>query len=173
MITLLMSLTLGTPGALAHDDDWDGDRRRRRGDVGSTTVYETDNSVTVSVSPLHLAIPMFEGMGEFRTADQQSVAVIGGIGSDQGQTLYEVGGQVRQYVIGDFDTGINLGAEATAGNANYQGFDDMRVSGGPFIGGKLTLALFSVDVQGGGQVVWRDNQLVLGPLLNLNAGVSF
>lgn len=172
MIALLMGIALATPDAWAHEDDYD-DRPGRRSRAGSATVYDTEKSVTVSVSPLHLAIPMFEGMGEFRTGEAQSVAVIGGIGSDQGETLYEVGGQVRQYVIGDFDTGINLGAEATAGNANYQGFDDMRVSGGPFIGGKLTLALFSLDVQGGGQVVWRNNQLVLGPLVNLNAGVSF
>lgn len=137
------------------------------------TADEDERVVTLSISPLHLTIPMFEATGEFRVGENKSVAAIAGVGSEGKVALYEVGAQVRQYVIGDFDTGVNLGAEAKWGNANYMGATSPSATLGPFVGGKLTLALFSLELQGGGQVVWRDQEFAFGPLLNVQAGVSF
>jgi hypothetical protein len=141
---------------------------------------DNDHSVTISISAMHLTVPMVEAMGEFRLADTRSVAVIGGLGGKEGYPVWDVGGQVRQYVIGDFDTGINLGAEAKWETADYLKPDAWdyptqgRLAAGPFVGAKLTLALFSLEAQGGGQIVWTPGgDLDIGPLLNVNAGVSF
>ncbi|MFZ5481290.1 MAG: hypothetical protein ACOZNI_31310 [Myxococcota bacterium] len=143
-------------------------------------VVDDEHDVTLSLSALHLMVPMVEATAEFRVSPARSVAVIGGIGGNDGFMVWDVGGQARQYFIGDFDTGLNVGAEAKWETADYLTPDAWdypttgRLAAGPFIGAKLTLALFTLEAQGGGQFVWQPGgDLDLGPLLNVNAGVSF
>ena len=73
---------------------------------------------SLTISPIHLFLPVVELTGEARVHDKVGVALIAGAGkySDPNvtgisATVYEAGGQVRVYVIGDFRHGMQLGGE--------------------------------------------------------------
>ena len=152
---------ISTADAAIGDPDWE--------------LFDTDpeNTVTLTLSPLHLGVPMVEAMAELEVGNDRSVALIGGLGTEERRWLYTFGGQVKQYVAGDFDTGLSLGAEAKYGNADMQGFKGGTVSAGPFLGAKGTLGVLSLEAQGGGQLVYNQGRTSIAPLVNLNAGVSF
>jgi hypothetical protein len=129
--------------------------------------------------------------GEARLHDKIGVAVIGGggkatdrNGSGITATVYEVGGPVRAYVIGDFRHGMQVGGEVL-----YLHLADSRISAtgeglaiGPFVGYKLTIdAGFTFDAQLGVEHLSlqahnatdsASNKTFI-PLLNLNVGWSF
>jgi hypothetical protein len=146
---------------------------------------------SLTISPLHLTLPVVELTGEARVHDNVGVALIGGAGkysdpnvSGISATVYEAGAQVRVYVIGDFRHGMQVGGELL-----YLHLSDSRValSGeglavGPFLGYKLTIdAGFTFDAQLGfehisaratdGTSNASDKTFI--PLLNLNVGWSF
>ena len=159
--------------------------------------------VSLTFSPLHLILPVFEATAEVRVAKSFSVAGTFGIGSVSasdglGKTIhasvYEVGGQLRGYATGDFDGGLELGAQVLY---LHIAADDLgsgvKVTGtgagvgvGPFVGYKLmTRGGFTFDVQGGfqylavhaeasgqGQTAQASDSNVR-PLLNLRIGWSF
>src|SRR5262245_11396016 len=70
----------------------------------SPTATRTDPNVAITVSPLHLIIPMAEVTAEFRVAPKLGVAVIAGAGVFREQTtneritLLEGGVSARYYV---------------------------------------------------------------------------
>lgn len=150
-------------------DAYDGGR------FGSDARWYDGELATLSISPAHLVVPMIEFTGEFSLDRERSIALIGGLGTDaqRGVALYEVGGQYREYILGGFATGVNLGVEGRVSNADYFGYHERMAMMGPFVGAKLTVALFSVDVQGGGQVILRRSGVTVGPLVNLTVGVTF
>src|SRR6185369_10478727 len=71
--------------------------------------------VSLTISPLHLTLPVLELTGEYRALDKLGVAVIAGVGRYTDNNLsaaaYEAGAQVRYYVVGDFRHGMQVGAE--------------------------------------------------------------
>ena len=71
---------------------------------------DNERKVSVTVSPLHLVVPMVELTGEFRLDDKVGLAAIGGVGSSAGVALWELGGQARYYFLGDFADGLLVGA---------------------------------------------------------------
>ncbi len=150
-------------------------------------------TVAITVSPVHLAIPMAEVTTEVRLADNVGVAAILGIGSfrdkatDMSVNLYEGGVSARYYVLGSFRKGLQLGAEALYVKADTDASNiEVKAAGlslAPFVGYKWTHSSgFTFDGQLGvafmavrakaetGQMAGDDD---IGPLLNLNVGYSF
>lgn len=87
-------------------------------------------TASITISPIHLLMPIAEITGEFAVTDKVGVAGIVGVGSVPLKTTrisstgtsttesterlsaWEVGGHFNYYVIGNFDHGMQLGVEA-------------------------------------------------------------
>lgn len=159
--------------------------------------------VTVSISPLHLFIPMLELQVELRLGELFGIAAIGGVGtltvetSDGDQLSFpaqEVGGQLVFYPTEAFRN-WQLGVEALLLRVEIDeriGSDRVTglgagLSAGPFLGYKwISDVGFSVFVQGGFTVAVVKSEATndLGQsatvkendlllLLNVNVGWSF
>ena len=156
----------------------------------ATSSDDVQHDVSITFSPIHLTIPVFEVTGEYRLADKMGVAFIGGGGTVDGVTLIEAGAQFRYYVLGSFVHGAQLGAEVLYLHAD--GSDaTVEVTGqgfglGPFAGYKIATNLgFTFDAQVGAQYILatadassgsaqasaEDSDIIV--LLNLNVGWSF
>lgn len=174
--------------------------------VGTTaSAKKQTRLMSVTISPLHLTMPVVELTGEFKADDNWSAAVIGGVGSytqqnsvlgEQTYDVWEVGAQFRFYALGDFDHGMQVGAEVLYVNvSNEIETSDGTLSGtgegvavGPFLGYKIATDLgFTFEGQLGYQRIGlgaeasnessgetvTDEDSDWGPLLNLNVGWSF
>lgn len=150
--------------------------------ASAVAIEPYDHAVSVTVSPLHLVLPIIEATGEFRLADKASVAVIGGFGSVSGYSAAEVGGQGRYYPIGDFDHGLQVGGEVLAIFVSDSNAAGLGLSVGPFLGYKIAARFgLTFDIQLGAQayVVGASSgtssarESAVGPLLNINLGWSF
>lgn len=152
---------------------------------------------SVTISPLHLALPLLEVTGEYRLNPTLGVAVIAGYGTvtekvnNLDLTLWELGLQANTYVIGDFRHGLQLGAEVMYVGASGTAVDDINASArgltaGPYVGYKFAASfgltvLIQVGYQwmGIGAKASRDEQSASetntdsGPLVNFNLGWSF
>lgn len=112
--------------------------------------------VSLTLSPLHLTLPLFEVMGEVRLAPALGASLILGAGqvsieTEQGYTdeteetdlaAYEVGAQATWYPLDDFES-LQLGAEALYVHVSGEDIQG-DVSGvgqglavGPYVGYKL------------------------------------
>jgi len=150
---------------------------------------------SLTMSPLHLFLPVVELTGEARVADKLGIAGIAGAGkvSDDSASgtkltagVWELGAQVRYYLFGDFRHGMQLGAELLYMHLSSS---ELAVSGagvavGPFAGYKIITDIgFTFDAQLGVEYVAAraetndlarkasDHSFI--PLLNLNVGWSF
>ena len=126
------------------------------------------SQASITISPFHLAMPLYEFTGEHRLAPQVGVALIGGVGSfeflgDAGTALlWEAGASFRYYALGHFDHGMQIGAEIIHLGISFDSSDDgVDVSGagigtslGPFVGYKFVASFgFTVEIQLGYQTV--------------------
>jgi hypothetical protein len=150
-------------------------------------------SVAVTVSPVHLILPVAELTAELRLANRIGVAVILGAGSvretltDTRIRVYEGGASFRYYVTGSFRSGLQLGGEALYVFASTDETTTMTTVAAeglglsPFAGYKwthrsgITLegqvgATFIVIREKGGSM---EEEKDIGPMLNLNFGYSF
>ncbi len=153
-------------------------------------------TVAITVSPIHLLIPMAEVTTEIRIADKVGVAVIAGIGTyhqpdtNMRVSLYEGGVSARYYVTGSFRSGLQLGAEAIYIKAATSSTTvEVRAAGlglSPFAGYKWThRSGFTLEGQAGatfmaarahgdnGQMTASTKTSAVGPMLNLQVGYSF
>lgn len=161
--------------------------------AASATADGADPNVAVTVSPLHLFVPMAELTIEARVAPRVGVAVIGGVGAFRDQPtndrvrLFEGGASARYYALGSFRHGLQLGAEAlyvyADAVADATAVQAAGLGVAPFVGYKWTHRTgFTVDAQlgvtylvaradadTGASAETRD----VAPLLNLNLGYSF
>jgi hypothetical protein len=152
-------------------------------------------SITISISPLHLVLPIVELTAEVKVAPGFGVAVIGGAGTlkaSSGTERYaaiEGGVNARYYLTGAFH-GVELGAEAlyvhVANSATDVTAQAAGLAVGPYAGYKwiqssgLTLeAQLGVDYLTAradamsGTTSASSSTSAWGPLLNLQAGWSF
>jgi hypothetical protein len=156
--------------------------------------------LSVTFSPLHLVLPVFEVTAEVRALDKLGIAAVlgGGRVSEEATAtdpalsapVVELGLQARYYLLGDFRHGLQLGAEAMYIHVS----DDVEtvsatvhgLSAGPFLGYKYTADVgFTFDGQVGfqrlglsgeasdGTQVVTEQQSDWSLLLNLNVGWSF
>jgi hypothetical protein len=128
--------------------------------------------VSITFSPIHLLLPLFEAQVEVLVVPHFGLAAIGGYGSikadaadsslgNQKFSAYELGAQAVGYPLREFSS-LQLGAElmyihVSAENINGQQVDAAAGGGavGPFVGYKvLTQAGFTFFVQGGFQYVF-------------------
>ena len=151
------------------------------------------HDVSLTFSPVHLTLPIFELQGEFKITPKMSASLILGFGkvSDKDNTIdataFEVGAQYSYYLVGDFDHGMQLGAEAlfvylTDGDAAPGGVFGGGLSIGPYIGYKIAAdfgltfhaqlgaAYMAVAAQSDSSTA-SDSKIA--PLLNINLGWSF
>jgi len=156
-------------------------------------------TVSLTLSTIHLLLPVLELTGELRLGTQGGVALIAGGGwitdtaSDGTKVtfrVYELGSQLRYYVTGNFRRGMHVGAEILYLHVNGS-LDNVTgvaqgLELGPFFGWKTTsYAGFTFEVQGGVEIVTAGNNVTDSsgsstsssinfiPLLNLNIGWSF
>jgi hypothetical protein len=150
-------------------------------------------TVSITFSPVHLVLPVFEVTGEVRAADRIGVAGILGGGSVDVEgladrvSMFEVGAQGRFYALGSFRHGLQVGGEAMYVHASAASggvtATAAGVSLGGFVGYKWIAGIgFTFDGQLGYQVYGlgasssegeTSEQSGHGVLLNLNVGWSF
>jgi len=177
--------------------------RIARAQVPTATVEEAHprRKVSVTISPLHLTLPVLELTGEYRVLDKLGVAVVLGAGKVTPKAtaglppppsvpVWEAGLQGRYYLLGDFRHGMQIGAEAIYMHASLDGNGVSAVADGFSLGGFLGYKVmadvgFTFDCQLGYQVVGFGASATNGQmtasrqsaqgavLLNLNVGWSF
>jgi hypothetical protein len=141
------------------------------------------HKVSVTISPFHLLSPELQVTGELRLAPRLSGAAIVGAGkvTDEGQTynIWEVGGQLRFYVLGSFSHGMMLGADVGYVDVNGQPASAMEMlvgtRAGGFLGYKWSMKRgFTAEVQLGPVYVWGDDGTSEAQTLtNFKIGWSF
>ena len=162
---------------------------------------------SITISPYHVVSPIIEITGEYKVAPKTGMAAIVGFGSvdvtvyegnlnwsHHTLTAFELGASLRYYLIGDFDHGMQIGAEMLY--AHVAGtFDRYEAEGvgsglafGPFVGYKVAFGFgLTLELQGGAQylisrarassltsdqgAVVTDGEIV--PLVNANIGWTF
>lgn len=145
--------------------------------------------VSLTISPLHLVLPIVELTGEYRVNPKLGIAVIVGGGkvtpeNSQSSSVFEIGGSARYYVLGSFRKGIQLGAEVDYLHVSADGTEvkGAGIAAGPFVGAKWVSSFgLTFDGQIGGQYLKaqaRSNTATANAsntvvLLNLNVGYSF
>lgn len=162
---------------------------------------EPERKLSLTISPLHLAMPVFEVTGEYALAPDFGVAAIGGYGSMELEysdgtskdiPVLELGAQAMYYAWGDFNGGMQVGAELLWLKVFMPEERGVTVSAngvavGPMLGYKWVTSFgLSFVVQGGYQFLFAqakgkdatgrevESSADTGiPLLNLNAGWSF
>ena len=164
---------------------------------------KSGHQFALSFSPIHLIFPFVELTGELKIKNKLGIALVAGVGqletmrttptgvTEDHFSAFEIGAQGRYYVVGDFNHGMQLGAEAMYLYVATDATDSFSASGsslaiGPFVGYKLATRLgFTFEAQLGllyaalqteasmpGISSTAEQRTVL-PLLNLNAGWSF
>ncbi len=148
-------------------------------------------TAALTISPLHMILPMIEVTGEFRVAPKLGVAVIAGAGAIRDMDtnalikVYEAGASLRYYVLGNFRHGMQIGGEAIYVKASTDNTGvEVRGKGlglSPFVGYKWTSRIgFTIDTQLGvtfitlraDSATQTKQESKVGPLLNLNVGWS-
>ena len=145
-------------------------------------------NLSVMVSPVHLLLPFVELTVEKRGGDQWSIAGIVGGGEILDISIYEVGAQLNYYVVGSFNRGFQIGAEAIYMYASSE-LGDTRAAAeglsiGPYAGYKIaTQSGFTFNVQAGIQLIGvagkdssgttSEAESTVQPLVNLNVGWTF
>jgi hypothetical protein len=159
----------------------------------STPEPEKPLLASITISPVHFALPVGELTAEFKLAPKFGVAVIGGVGtvtpenSNDSVFVYEIGVSPRVYVIGDFRQGVELGVEALYlhANADDQFMASVSAQGlaiGPYAGYKWVSQLgLTLEAQLGGSYLTARGESSTATnessdfivLLNLQVGWSF
>jgi hypothetical protein len=157
---------------------------------------DTAPSISITISPLLLFLPIVELTGEYRISEHLGIAAIVGGGSVAvkdaagnkltSAAVIEIGASARYYVLGSFRKGVQLGAEVNYLHAGAtKGTTDVIADGlaiGPFVGGKW-ISSFGLTFDGqlgiqgialkGESSSATTKEKSYGPLLNLNIGYSF
>jgi hypothetical protein len=124
--------------------------------VGADEVEDRFRRFAVTISPLHLALPVVEVTAEYMVMSHLGIAAVGGVGSITTKVEYtdgsskniqfsaqEAGGQVRLYPFRAYRHGLQVGGEVLW--LHVSGKDGVGASGtsagtavGPFVGYKYT-----------------------------------
>jgi hypothetical protein len=136
--------------------------------------------VTLAFDPVGLVRNEVIVGGEVALGDDRSLAVRGRVPTNlRGALPWRNGGwhaavQLRQYVVGDFDTGVHVAAEG-GWNVPARGLKDPvgHAHVGAYLGAKATLALFSLEARGGAALVGPVHDVTIEPRAQFGVGVSF
>jgi hypothetical protein len=138
----------------------------------------------LTFSPVLLFLPIAELQAEFRLGDKFGLAALVGAGGPASFFEFEVGAQFRYYLLGTFEHGMTLGAQALLLDFPEPGAAGFALS--PMVGYKLATSIgFTVDAQVGPSLTLTGASATLtgvnvgpssgsiGLLLNVNVGWSF
>jgi hypothetical protein len=200
ILVIISSLGISTVAAAQSSDSGSLDAAPTAAPLGSQasaqapsaqTLPSSTNeaSVSLTMSPLHLVLPIIEVTGEYRVNPKLGVAVILGGGkvtpkNSPSSSVYEVGASVRYYALGSFRKGIQIGAEVDYLHVSADGTDvkGAGIAAGPFVGAKWVSSFgLTLDGQIGGQYLKAQASSSTTTasasnaafLLNLNIGYSF
>jgi len=130
--------------------------------------------VALTVESAHLLLPMVELTGEFKLDSKVSMAVIGGMGTWEGEQRWDVGIQGRGYISGHFNRGVMLGVEGRYTNLGVLSRPDPGVAVGTFLGFKYVFDVpLTVDGQLGVDYVHAQTYDAIAPIARLGVGWSF
>jgi hypothetical protein len=166
----------------------------------STLHAQVPRPVSVTFSPIHLGFPVLEVTAEAAINPKFGVAGILGYGSmslsngfeEIDLPVFEIGAQANYYALGDFDHGMQLGAELLWVKISFDDDDNVSAEAtglafGPLIGYKvISSAGFTFLLQAGYQKVIVEAEASDNygnsdeesksdgiPLVNINFGWSF
>lgn len=133
------------------------------------------HDVSLTLSAIHLAVPIAAVNAEFQTTPNSSIGLLVGFGAPYQRPAYDLGLEGRGYVFGNFDSGLYLGGEGRLTTVPfYQSTDEAGVALAGFIGAKTTFSVpITLDAQIGPQVVWSQSYTAFGPMVQVGAGFSF
>jgi len=162
---------------------------------------EPERSFSLTISPIHLALPVLEFTGEYALAPNFGVAAIAGYGTTELEHsdgtkedigILELGAQAAYYLFGDFKGGMQVGGELLWIKPFLPKEEDITVSAngvaiGPMLGYKwVTEFGLTIFLQGGYQFLFASAKAENSageeaeasgdtgiPLVNINAGWSF
>ena len=135
------------------------------------------NSVSITISPISLLLPVVKVTTEMRLDKENSFSLIGGYGvfddplTQIEASVKEFGFQYTMYEAGDFNYGKQYGFEFLAATAkNRNGYSGVAFGFGPYIGYKATipsglvgLAQFGIQyVIGAGSTEYNDGLKATG-----------
>lgn len=144
----------------------------------------------VTISPVHLSLPVLEATVEGALAEKLSAAVIAGGGRSGGSPVWEAGGQGRWFFRGGFGSNLHLAAEALYIGSRASSEDvtasASSLSVGPLLGAKWTADVgFVAELQAGPAynflsatgsgygTTTTESSSGLYPNVNINLGWSF
>jgi hypothetical protein len=116
--------------------------------------------VSITLSPASALGSMAEVIAEVRIDRYNSIAVMGGAGSNYyTPLLYTIGAQYNWYALGDFQHGLQIGCEVLY---SHLGFDPQylwhpagnALGAGPYVGYKVILGGFTANLQAGPQLAY-------------------
>jgi hypothetical protein len=117
---------------------------------------------------------MIGGSAEFRASDNVGIAVNGGLASEFGVGIYDIGAEARLYGVGDFSRGLFLAADLGTTDADPIQIGESMARVGGWAGGKLAFR-GGLTIEGalGVQAYLNDTHGVIGPAANVGLGFSF
>jgi Protein of unknown function (DUF3575) len=164
----------------------------------SEPIAETvDNSkFSITMSPVHLILPVGELTVEYKVAEKIGIAFIAGIGTvtvedvyqnEEKFNIWEIGGQFKYYLTGNFRKGLHVGVETIYMKVSYAEDSTVDAEGdgltiGGFVGYKHTFGFgLTLEAQLGGQQIVvtaksansEESDSKFGVLFNLNIGYTF
>lgn len=160
-----------------------------------TDTVHAQQRASWTISPFHLVLPVVEITGEFAIEKRQDMSMGGilGYGSYDGASIFEIGLQYNYYALGNFQHGMQIGAELLYVNGSPSSSSPGYVNAngaslGTYLGYKAAADFgLTFNAQGGiALLVYSRAQagyyygvsgyrtaVELGPLVNLNIGWSF
>lgn len=173
--------------------------------INASATPDTSHMLAITFSPVLLLNPVFELTAEYKAMPKLGVALIAGYGSqtlemnqkDYKFSLWEIGAQARYYLLGDFNHGMQLGAEVLHVNIPEKTYTDgiyeltaygTRLELGAFLGYKIATNIgFTFEAQAGVTTIplmatkpqinstnaASDDIDTIRPLININLGWSF
>ena len=172
--------------------------------LGSAAVQaqaQADKIFSLTISPVHLILPIVEFTGEYALSRDFGIAAIGGYGSIQVKNsaskdiklpVLELGAQAAYYALGSFRHGMQVGGELLWIKVSPPKDEGVTVAAngvavGPFLGYKFISSFgLTVFVQGGYEFLFAQAKATDAtgkeieasadgglPLLNINLGWSF
>lgn len=97
---------------------------------------DVDHAVSVLVTVIDIPAPLFAASAEVALGRNVGLLGSGGIGFSEYGALYDLGGDVRLYAAGDFDTGVFVGGGAGVTNISPFAMNDRAVTFEAFVGAK-------------------------------------